>query len=76
MKLYLVKLRGMQSAIGDSISYGKSFVLADDPSSAYNKVKEFVDKEDLGFVHNRELEYIELLADEGRYNDVGTMVFV
>lgn len=76
MKLYLVKLRGMQSNIGGNIAYGKSYVLADDSDSAYKKVKNFVDKEDLGFAKDRELESVELLAYESRYNYIGTMIFI
>lgn len=76
MKLYLVSLKGMRSAIGSNINYGRSYVLADDPTSAYEKVKKFLGKEDLGFAHERQLESIELLADEDRYNDIGTMIFV
>lgn len=76
MKLYLVKLRGMQSAYSGNIRYGRSYVLADGPSSAIKKVQNFVNKQDLGFEWERELESIELLADEDRYNDTGTMIFV
>ena len=66
----------MQSNIGGNIAYGKSYVLADDSDSAYKKVKNFVDKEDLGFAKDRELESVELLAYESRYNYIGTMIFI
>ena len=61
MKLYKVKCRGMQ------FSHGFSYVVANDPTKAYEIVKKYLDKEDLGFLDDRELEIIELLAEEGDY---------
>lgn len=48
----------------------------DDPISAYNIVREYVDKRDLGFTGERVLESIELLAEEGDYPECHTQLFI
>ncbi len=74
MNLYRVKLRGMQSS-RTGIAYGDSYVLAHNPTEAYQKVREFLDKSDIGFLKDRELESLELLANTEGYS-IGRMVFV
>jgi len=69
-KLYKVTLRGMQK------SYGTSYVVANDPDEAYKKVKNFLDKEDIGFRVDRELYTIELLAENYRHTNVGTILYL
>ena len=66
MKLYRVKLKGM-CGIGLNTAYGKPFVVANNPTEALKKVQDYISKEDLGFRHEREMESIELLAEEGDY---------
>ena len=66
MKLYKVKCRGMKNSATSTL-YGDSYVMATDPTSAYKIVKEYLDERDLGFLQDRELESIELLAEEGDY---------
>ena len=66
MKLYRVKLRGMQTNI-TGIAYGVAYVVANDPQEAYNKVRTAVDEEDLGFRDERELSSVELLAEDAQY---------
>lgn len=61
MRLYRVTLRGM---IGE---YGTSYVVAEDPTSAYSTVKAFLDAKDLGFDSQRKLDRVELLADTDQY---------
>jgi len=63
MNLYRVKLKGMKSAVL-GISYGDSFVVANDPTEAYQKIREYLDNEDIGFMSDRVLETIEFLASE------------
>ena len=75
MNLYRVKLRGMQSSV-TGIAYGDSYVIANDPSEAYQKIRRFLDKANIGFHKERELKSVELLAGEDEYNDTGKMVFV
>lgn len=61
MRLYKVVLLGMLSG------YGTSYVVADDPTSAYDTVKKFLDKNNLGFLDHRKLDRVELLADTDQY---------
>jgi hypothetical protein len=50
-----------------STSGGVAYVLAENPSQAYDKLRDFLDKKDLGFSHERELENVKLLAEDGDY---------
>jgi len=74
MKLYRVNLRGLTNATG--VQYNSSYVVADDTAEAYKRVRKWLDDEDYGFSHERELESVELLADEYEYNDVKTRLFL
>ena len=74
-KLYLVKLRGMKSNFNSTI-YGFTYVVAKNTDTAYEMVKAYLDKEELGFSKERELESIELLAEEIPYPDCQTMLFI
>ena len=68
MKLYRVKLRGMKDTLmGTQTAYGAPFVVADDLNRAFEMVKNHLDKKDIGFSRDREIESIELLAEEGDY---------
>jgi len=42
-------------------------VVAEDPTSAYETVKKYLDSKDVGFHKDREMESIELLAETGDY---------
>jgi hypothetical protein len=72
MMLFKVTLRGM--TIGPN-AYGISYVVAECPTSAYKKVKEFLDTNDLGFSRDRELHSIELIADSYRHT-TGTLLHI
>lgn len=74
-KLYKVTLRGMTTS-SSGVAYGISYVSAENPTEAYEKVKTFLDKEDLGFCRDRELDKVELIADSARYPNCGTLFFV
>jgi len=75
MKLYRVNLKGMK-VTSTGVAYGISYVVAEDPHSAYNKVKDFLNYNDIGFSKDREMDSIELIADSGRYNDCGTILYL
>lgn len=62
MKLFKVNLRGSYTE-----PEGSWMVVAMDPSTAYNKVREALDKSDYRFEEDRELASIELLADDAEY---------
>ncbi len=51
-------------------SYGKYstfYVVAEDPTTAYSKVREFLDSNDLCFSNDRAMKTIELIADSNKY---------
>lgn len=56
MNLYKLILRATHS------QYSPCFVVAEDPTSAYNKVRQYLDEKDYFFRSERELESIELIA--------------
>lgn len=74
-KLYRVTLRGLQSS-SVGMNFGKSYVVAENLSEAYSKVRTYLNKKEVGFDRERELDRIELLADAGEFNDVGFMLFL
>jgi hypothetical protein len=76
MKLYKVVLRGMTVANGNGVTNGEAYVVADDPTMAYHKVKNFLELKDWGFPKERELKTIELLAEENDFPDCGIRLFL
>jgi hypothetical protein len=73
MKLFKITLRGM-TVTSTGVVYGVSYVVAQDPTSAYLKVKKFLDTNDIGFSKERELFSVELIADSNIYPDCGTLL--
>lgn len=74
-KLYRVTLKGMTSNPA-GISYGISYVVAENSDEAYLKVKKFLELKDIGFSQYRELDKVELIADTYYYTDVGHLLFL
>ena len=72
-KLYRVTLRGM-TYNSTGVAYGSSYVIAENSDEAYQKVRKFLDENDLGFTKDRELDKVELIADSYRYTDVGCLL--
>lgn len=70
MKLYRVVCKGM------IVSHGSAYVVATDPTMAYLKLRDYLDKKDLGFRVDRELDRIILIADESEYPDCGEKLFL
>jgi hypothetical protein len=75
MKLYKVNLRGMTFSATGTV-YGVSYVVAEDSEKAYQKVRKFLDKNDLGFSKDRELDSVELIAEDSQYTDTRTMLYL
>ncbi len=73
MKLYKVILRGM-TYNSSGIAFGISYAIAENSEEAYQKVRKFLDDNDIGFTNERELDKIELLADNFRYTGVGCLL--
>lgn len=74
-KLYRVTLRGMTYNSTGMIR-GISYVVATNPDEAFKKVKSFLDTNHYGFKHERELDKIELIAEDYIYTDTKTMLFM
>ena len=51
-------------------------VIANDPTTAYNLVRKYLDDNDLCFVKERELHNITLIAEEGNYPNCGTILLI
>jgi hypothetical protein len=82
-KLYRVQLKGMKgSFIGTCYGmpigtcYGMPYVVATNPTDAYKIVQEYLDKTNLGFRSEREMDSITLLAEEGDYPDCRFQLFI
>ena len=66
-KLYKVIVRGF-------IGRNEFYVLAGNPDKAYTIVRNFLDENDYGFEHERELDSITLIASANKYDTI-PMVF-
>ena len=75
-KLYRVKLKGMTSSIAGGTAFGHPYVVADNPTDALEKVQKYLNDKDLGFLHEREMNSIELLADSAAYSDCQIQLFL
>lgn len=73
LKLYRVTCRGMQTSVTGP-AYGVSYALAGDPTRAYEKVRKYLDDQDIGFAADRELEKIELVAEATDYPNCGAQL--
>ena len=67
-KLYKVIVRGF-------VGNNEFYVLAKNPDKAYTMVRGFLDKNDYGYEHERELDSITLIASANKYDSI-PMVFV
>jgi len=70
MKLFRVHIKGSGG------KYDTSYVVADGFDSVYQKVREFLDREDICFSNQRESKSIELVADSDQYGDIDTLLFL
>ena len=75
MKLFKITLRGM-TVSSTGVVYGVSYAVAEDPNTAYLKVKKFLDSNDIGFSKERELLSVELVADSDTYPGCGTILYL
>lgn len=76
LRLYLVKCRGMQYATGNSVVHGVAYVLARTTEEAYRKVRAYLDKHDIGFSCDRELQSVELVAESADYPECSMRLFL
>lgn len=74
-KLYRVTLKGM-TYNSTGVAYGVSYAIAEDAEQAYQKVKKFLKEKDLGFSKDREMDKIELIAEDYQYTDSGCILYM
>lgn len=67
MKLYKVTLVGLH--YGNGIEWGTSFVVAEHPTEAYEKVRKYLDENDIGFEKERHFNCIEEIASNDEFHD-------
>ena len=75
MKLYRINLKGLRGS-GIDTAYGRPYVVADNPTDALLIVQKYLIKKDIGFNNEREMESIELLAEEGDYPKCRVQLFI
>ena len=73
-KLFKINLKGIFGA-GLGVKYHESYVVAKTMDGAYKKVRDFLDDKDYGFSGDRELESIELIAEDNEFTDVRKKLF-
>jgi len=76
MNLYRVECKGMVSGIGSHTAHGIAYVVAPDPTAAYEKLRQRLDEEGLGFAFERELDKVVLIAGEGVHPEAGMQLIL
>lgn len=67
MRLYRVTCQGMtNSMVGDVID-GVAYVVAKNSDEAYKRVWAYLEKKDIGYPYERELDKVELVAESADY---------
>jgi len=74
LKLYKITCKGM-TVSSTGVAHCVSYVLAKDPTDAYKIMRTSLDKRDLGFSKDRELDKVELVAENTDYPDCGTRIY-
>ncbi len=74
MKLFRVNTRALPSSTGTD--YSSAYVVAPDPTAAYEIVRKYLDEKGVLFQNERTMAGIELLAEEGDYPECRTMLFI
>ena len=67
-RLYRVTVRGLSYSV-TGVAYNTSYVIAESADSAYNIVKTFLDKNGIGYPKERELDKVELIAENYMYTN-------
>ena len=76
MNLYRVTCQGMTSRFASQPAYGVAYVVAENPDAAYRKLRAELDKRDLGFVRDRALDKVELIAEASETPDCGYSLYL
>jgi len=73
-KLYRVTLRGMQTNMTGT-AFGVAYVMATNPTDAYQVVRDRLDHDGTGFEKEREMQSVELIAEMTKYPDCGYRLY-
>lgn len=73
LKLYRVNLVGMRNR-SSGTEYGSSYVIAEDAGKAYYTLKQYLEREEIGFSGDRALKSVELIAECTNYPECRTML--
>lgn len=76
LKLYKVTCRGMHGGLASNMAHGVAYVVATDTAKAYGLVRNHLEAKDLGFARDRELESVELIAEDYDYASCGFRLFL
>jgi hypothetical protein len=74
MNLYLVTLKGLSSSTGTN--FHDSYVVANSPDAAYQLVRDYLDKNDIGYSYERTLSCVTLMAEDKVIPECRTMLFL
>ena len=69
MRLYKIKIRTYKKGC-------VNYVVANDATEAYRILRKYLDEKDYFFEKERELDTIELVAEEGDYPDCEMQLFI
>lgn len=75
MRLFKVTCRGMTHSIGGGVAHGVAYVVAKNSDEAYKRVRADLEKRQVGFAKDRELDKVELIAEAADYPECGIRLF-
>lgn len=73
-KLYRVHLRNSSTGLANPVAYDTFYVVAPDTEKAYQKVRQYLNSENLMSHRERALDSVDLLAEECKYPDSKTIL--
>jgi len=75
MKLFRVTCQGMNIPQFVGVTYGIAYVVAEDAAKAYQRVRDALDESNIGFKQEREMQKVELIAEETEYPACGFRLY-
>ena len=75
-KLFSIRCKGLQGNLKGSQTHGFAYVVARDSAQAHQMVKDSLAKKGLGTPYDREMEAVELLAEESDYPACGISLYL
>lgn len=65
----------MTTSISSKQTHGIAYVVADNSGEAYEKVRGYLDDNQIGFCSDRCLDKVELIAEDENYPDCGIKLY-